>query len=141
SRSPSGAPRRPLRPRRQATSAASRRPFRASRRVGDDEAAASLAARPGRFPPRMTTLIFVLVWVVLGLGLVLVALSGGPGGALQRMMSTSRAARRVAIVLFTLALLLLGIGVPAAVIAAVSSNNSIPEANVTDLTASEQHGR
>jgi mono/diheme cytochrome c family protein len=89
----------------------------------------------------MTTLIFVLVWVILGLGLLLVALSGGPGGALQRVMSTSRAARRVAIVLFTLALLLLGVGVPAAVIAAVSNNNSIPEANVTDLTASEQHGR
>jgi mono/diheme cytochrome c family protein len=89
----------------------------------------------------MTTLIFVLVWVILGLGLLLVALSGGPGGALQRVMSTSRAARRVAIVLFTLALLVLGVGVPAAVIAAVSNNNSIPEANVTDLTASEQHGR
>jgi mono/diheme cytochrome c family protein len=89
----------------------------------------------------MTTLIFVLVWVLLGLGLVLVALSGGPGGALQRLMSTSRAARRTAVVLFTIALLVLGIGVPAAVIAAVSNNNSIPEANVTDLTASEQHGR
>jgi mono/diheme cytochrome c family protein len=50
-------------------------------------------------------------------------------------------ARRVAIVLFTIALLALGIGVPAAVIAAVSNNNSIPEANVTDLTASEQRGR
>ena len=89
----------------------------------------------------MTTLIFVLVWVFLGLGLVLVALSGGPGGALQRLMSTSRAARRVAIVLFTIALLGLGIGVPAAVIAAVSNNDSIPEANVSDLTASEKHGR
>ena len=89
----------------------------------------------------MTTLIFVLVWVLLGLGLVLVAMSGGPGGALQRMMSTSRAARRTAVVLFTIALLVLGIGVPAAVIAAVSNNDSIPEANVTDLTASEQHGR
>jgi mono/diheme cytochrome c family protein len=89
----------------------------------------------------MTTLIFVLVWVALGLGLLLVAMSGGPGGALQRLMSTSRAARRTAIVLFTIALLVLGIGVPAAVIAAVSNNDSIPEANVTDLTASEKHGR
>jgi mono/diheme cytochrome c family protein len=89
----------------------------------------------------MTTLIFVLVWVALGLGLLLVAMSGGPGGALQQLMSTSRAARRVAIVLFTIALLVLGIGVPAAVIAAVSNNDSIPEANVTDLTASEKHGR
>jgi mono/diheme cytochrome c family protein len=89
----------------------------------------------------MTTLIFVLVWVLLGLGLVLVAFSGGPGGALQRIMSTGRMARRTAIVLFTIALLALGIAVPAAVIAAISNDDSIPEANVTDLTASEQHGR
>jgi mono/diheme cytochrome c family protein len=89
----------------------------------------------------MSTLIFVLVWVVLGLGLVLVAMSGGPGGALQRVMSTSRRGRRVAAVLFTIALLGLGIGVPAAVIAAISSNDSIPEANVTNLTPAEKHGR
>jgi mono/diheme cytochrome c family protein len=89
----------------------------------------------------MSTLIFVLVWVVLGLGLVLVAMSGGPGGALQRVMSTSRRGRRVAALLFTIALLGLGIGVPAAVIAAISSDDSIPEANVTNLTPSEKHGR
>jgi mono/diheme cytochrome c family protein len=89
----------------------------------------------------MSTLIFVLVWVVLGVGLVLIALSGGPGGALQRVMSTSRRGRRVAALLFTIALLGLGIGVPAAVIAAVSSNDSIPEANVTNLTDAEKHGR
>jgi mono/diheme cytochrome c family protein len=89
----------------------------------------------------MSTLIFVLVWVGLGLGLVLVAMSGGPGGALQRVMSTSRRGRRVAALLFTIALLGLGIGVPAAVIAAISSNDSIPEANVTNLTPAEKHGR
>jgi mono/diheme cytochrome c family protein len=89
----------------------------------------------------MSTLIFVLVWVVLGLGLLLVAMSGGPGGALQRVMSTSRRGRRVAALLFTIALLGLGIGVPAAVIAAISSNDSIPEANVSNLTASEKRGR
>ena len=89
----------------------------------------------------MSALIFVLVWVLRGLGLLLVALSGGPGGAAQRLMSTSRGARRFAIVLFAILLLALGVGVPAAVIAAVSSNDSIPEANVSNLTASEQHGR
>jgi mono/diheme cytochrome c family protein len=89
----------------------------------------------------MLTLIFVLTWVLLGLGLVLIALSGGPGGAGQHLMSTGRGARRAAAVLFVIALLVLGAGVPAAVIAAVSSNDSIPEANVTDLTAAEQHGR
>jgi mono/diheme cytochrome c family protein len=89
----------------------------------------------------MTTLIFVLAWVLLGLGLLLVAFSGGPGGALQRIMSTSRGARRVAIVLFAIALLGLGVGVPAAVITAVASNDSDPEANVSDFTADEQKGR
>ena len=89
----------------------------------------------------MATLIFVLVWVLLGLGLLFVAFSGGPGGAGQRMMSTGRGARRAATVLFVIALVVLGAGVPAAVIAAVSNNDSIPEANVSDLTASEQHGR
>jgi mono/diheme cytochrome c family protein len=89
----------------------------------------------------MSTLIFVLVWVALGLGLLLVALSGGPGGALQRVMSQSRGSRRAAVVVFFLALIVLGIGVPAAVIAAVSGRDSIPEANVTSLTESEKRGR
>jgi mono/diheme cytochrome c family protein len=89
----------------------------------------------------MTTLIFVLVWVLLGLGLLFVAFSGGRQGAGEQLMSTSRGARRAAVVLFALALILLGFGVPAAVIAAVSKNDSVPQANVTDLTASEQHGR
>ena len=89
----------------------------------------------------MLTLIFVLTWVLLGLGLLFVAFSGGPGGAGERMMSTGRGARRAATLLFLLALIVLGAGVPAAVIAAVSDNDSIPEANVSDLTASEQHGR
>jgi mono/diheme cytochrome c family protein len=89
----------------------------------------------------MSVLIFVLVWVVLGLGLLLVAMSGGPGGALKGLMSQSRGSRKAAIVLFFLALLVLGVGVPAAVIAAVSGRDSIPEANVTGLTASEKRGR
>jgi mono/diheme cytochrome c family protein len=89
----------------------------------------------------MSTLIFVLVWVVLGLGLLLIALSGGPTGATQRMMSTSRIARRVAIVLFALLALVLGVLVPAAVIAAVTSQDDIPEANVSGLTESEKNGR
>ena len=89
----------------------------------------------------MTTLIFVLVWVLLGLGLLFIAMSGGPSGASQRLMSTSRAGRRVAIVLFGLALVVLGAVVPAAVVSAVSNNDDIPEANVSNLTEAEQHGR
>jgi mono/diheme cytochrome c family protein len=89
----------------------------------------------------MSTLIFVLVWVTLGLGLLLVAMSGGPGGALKGLMSQTRGARKFALGFFALALLVLGFGVPAAVIAAVANRDSIPEANVTSLTEAEKHGR
>jgi mono/diheme cytochrome c family protein len=89
----------------------------------------------------MSTLVFVLVWVVLGLGLLLIAMSGGPGGALARLQTQTRTGRRVATVAFLLALVVLGIGVPAAVIAAVDNRNDIPEADVSNLTAAEKHGQ
>ncbi len=89
----------------------------------------------------MSTLIFVLVWVFLGLGLLLIALSGGPSGALQRLQSQSRGSRKAAIVAFVLAVLVLGVGVPFAVISAVEARDDIPQANVSNLTAAEEHGR
>jgi mono/diheme cytochrome c family protein len=89
----------------------------------------------------MATLIFVLVWVILGLGLLLIALSGGPSGALQRLQTQSRGGRKAAVALFVLALLVLGIGVPLAVISSVEARDDIPEANVSNLTAAEEHGR
>ena len=89
----------------------------------------------------MTALIFVLTWVVLGVGLLLIALSGGPSGALQRLQSQSRGSRKAAVVFFLIALLVLGVGVPLAVIGSVEARDDIPEANVSNLTAGEQHGR
>jgi len=89
----------------------------------------------------MFTLIFVLFWVLLALGLLLVALSGGPSGALQQLQSQSRGSRKAATVLFALALLVLGVGIPLAVISSVEARDDIPEANVSNLTAAEQHGR
>jgi mono/diheme cytochrome c family protein len=89
----------------------------------------------------MSTLIFVSIWVILGLGLLLIALSGGPSGALQRLQSQSRGSRKAAIVVFVVALLVLGVGIPAAVIASVEARDDIPVANVSNLTAAEKHGR
>jgi mono/diheme cytochrome c family protein len=89
----------------------------------------------------MSTLVFVLFWVILGLGLLLIALSGGPSGALQRLQSQSRGGRKTAVVFFVIALVVLGVGVPAAVISAVEARDDIPEANVSNLTAAEKHGR
>jgi cytochrome c551 len=89
----------------------------------------------------MTTLVFVLVWVLLAIGLLVAALSGGGRGALGRLQSQSRGSRRLAIVAFFLALLLLGVGVPYAAVKSVSDRNDIPSANVSNLTPAEEHGR
>ena len=89
----------------------------------------------------MLTLVFVLFWVILGIGLVLIALSGGPRGAAQQMQGQSRRSRRAALGAFVVAFLVLGIGVPAAVIAKEDNRNDIPEADVTNLTAAEKHGQ
>jgi mono/diheme cytochrome c family protein len=89
----------------------------------------------------MALLAFTLVFVALGLGVLFVALSGGPSGARRRMGSQSRRTRRVALFNFLLAVLVLGLGVPAAVIATVNSRNDVPSANVSNLTAAEKHGR
>jgi mono/diheme cytochrome c family protein len=88
-----------------------------------------------------TTLVFVLVFVGLALTVLFVALSGGTSGARARLASQSRGTRRLALVNFVLGLLILGIGIPAAVIASVDSRNSIPTANVSNLSAAEEHGR
>jgi len=89
----------------------------------------------------MSTLIFVLIWVGLGLGLLLIALSGGPSGALQQLQTQSRGGRRAATIFFVVALIVLGVGVPFAVISSVEARDDIPQANVSNLTAAEEHGR
>jgi mono/diheme cytochrome c family protein len=89
----------------------------------------------------MATLVFTLFFVALGLGVLFVALSGGPSGARRRMWSQSKRTRRIALVNFIIALIVLGVAIPAAVIATVEARNDVPEANVKNLTAAEEHGR
>jgi mono/diheme cytochrome c family protein len=89
----------------------------------------------------MAVLAFVLFWLVLGLGLLLVALRGGARGAAASQLQSVRRSRRVGGLGFLLALLVLGVGVPAAVIATVDNRDSIPEANVSNLTPLEKRGR
>ena len=88
-----------------------------------------------------STLVFTLIFVALGLTVLFVAISGGPGGARKRMASQSRGTRRLALVNFLIALVVLGFAIPAAVIATVNNRDDIPEANVENLTAGEIHGR
>ena len=74
----------------------------------------------------MAVLAFTLLFVALGLGVLFVGLSGGPSGARRRMGSQSTRTRRVALINFVLAVLILGLGIPAAVIATVDDRNDIP---------------
>jgi mono/diheme cytochrome c family protein len=89
----------------------------------------------------MAVLAFVLLFVLLALGAFFLAMSGGPKGARQRIQTQSRRGRRGATVLFLLSILVLGVGVPAFVIAADKDRRSIPEANVKELTDLQEHGR
>jgi mono/diheme cytochrome c family protein len=89
----------------------------------------------------MAALALVLFFVLLGLGALFLGMSGGPRGARERRKPTTRRGRRGVTALFLLALLVLGIAVPAAVIATDKNRDSIPEANVKKLTALQLQGR
>lgn len=90
----------------------------------------------------MAVLVFILIWVLVGLGILFVAISGGPAAARARMQQgQSRRGRRGAAIGFGLLFVLLGIGVPAVVIAAVGNRSDIPSAGVYKLNASEERGR
>ncbi len=89
----------------------------------------------------MAVLAFVLLFVLLGLGALFLGMSGGPKGARQRLQTQSRRGRRGATLLFVLSILLLGIAVPAVVIATEKGRDSIPEANVKKLTELQLRGR
>jgi len=89
----------------------------------------------------MSTLVFVLAFVLLGLGTFLIALSGGRRGLGAALHSQKRGSRRFALGVFLIALALFGVAIPAAVIAAVNDGDDIPSANVTNLTKAEKHGR
>jgi cytochrome c553 len=89
----------------------------------------------------MSTLVFVLVFILLGLGVLFVAMSGGPGGIGSVLHSQSRGGRKFATLSFVVALIVLGVGIPAAVIAATKDNTDIPHASIQNLTANEERGR
>ena len=89
----------------------------------------------------MSVLAFVLFWTLVAIGLLYIALSGGPRGARERLHKQSKGGRRVAYGLFALTLVLFGIAVPGLVVAGVESRDSDPESGITSLTAQEERGR
>ena len=88
----------------------------------------------------MAVLAFVLLFLLLAAGALFLAFSGGPKAAGKRKKPSRRGAGG-ATALFLLTLLVLGIAIPAWVIAANKDQNSIPEANVKELTPLQERGR
>jgi mono/diheme cytochrome c family protein len=89
----------------------------------------------------MAVLALVLFFVLLGLGALFLGLTGGPKAARERTRRTSRRGRRGGVLLFVFSILLLGVAIPAAVIATDKNRDSIPEANVKELTPLQKKGQ
>jgi mono/diheme cytochrome c family protein len=89
----------------------------------------------------MALIAFVAFWVLVALGLFFIAVSGGPGGARERLQGHSRGGRRATYLLFALAVLLFGIALPVAASLGVNERDSIPESNISSLTKQEEKGR
>ncbi len=90
--------------------------------------------------PRMSWLIFVLVWVVIAVALVAYALLGGRRKG-RGADSSERRSMRLITVGFVLLFLALVFAVPYAIIRDVEHREDIPQVNVENLSSTEQEGR
>jgi len=89
----------------------------------------------------MSALLFIGTWVLLALGVFLIAVSGGPGAARERVLHTqSRRGRRVTAAVVTAIFVGMGIAVPTLVIAGNDQDKDAGAARI-ELTAAEQRGR
>jgi mono/diheme cytochrome c family protein len=84
---------------------------------------------------------FVIGFIVIGLAVVFVAFGGGPKGAREQLHSQSRGGSRAVVILVGLAALLIGIGVPALVMANNNDSQAKKAPGGVELTAAEEHGR
>jgi mono/diheme cytochrome c family protein len=90
----------------------------------------------------MAVILFAVFWVVLGVGLFYIALSGGPSGARERLHGQSRRNRKGAFIAFGTVFLLFGVAVPiAASLGVHNRKDEIPQANISSLTPGQEHGR
>ena len=90
------------------------------------------------FPAVITALAFIITFIVVGLVVVAAAFSGGRRHS-ERPAGPSRKNRRVVGGLVAVFVLLLGVLVPALVIAAARDNEEAPGG--VKLTAADEHGR
>lgn len=88
----------------------------------------------------MAALLFIGFFVVLGLGVVFIAMSGGPGGARKALRSQSPRGNRTANVAAGVLIVVFGIGVPALVFLNVDDQAAAGPGG-SKLNASLQDGR
>ncbi len=88
----------------------------------------------------LAVLIFVLFWVVLGLGLFFIASRGGVGGARATLQKQSRGASRLVGTAFTILLVGFGVAIPGAILIGNHANAN-SQIGGLKLTAGEKNGR
>jgi mono/diheme cytochrome c family protein len=89
----------------------------------------------------IAALVFVLVFVALGLSVVFVAFSGGPRGVGRSRGRPSRTGRRVVVAAVAIVVVGLGVAVPLAVGLVNGDDHAKNAPGGVDLTASEASGR
>jgi mono/diheme cytochrome c family protein len=85
-------------------------------------------------------IVILALWVVLGLGVFLVAMRGGPRGARAALHTEAKGGQRVLLTIVVLAFAF-GLVIPALVLASNSSNKASVAAGGVHLNAGEQKGR
>jgi len=88
----------------------------------------------------VATVAFLLFFIALALGLLFIALRGGPRGARNALQTQSRSGRRGATAVFLVMYLLLGVGVPAALLIGNKSSANSRAAGQT-LSTMDKRGR
>lgn len=85
-------------------------------------------------------IVFILVWVLLGLSVFFVAMRGGPRGARQALHTESKASKRL-ITLGVVVLFAAGLAVPALVLAFNGDDKAGAAVGGVHLDAKQQEGR
>jgi len=91
-------------------------------------------------PRVIGTYAFVAAWVIIGLGLLLVALRGGSRGARGASEGPSRGSRRAAGFAFAAIYIAFGVAIPALAIGGSRKDDKVRGEGVT-LTSAQQQGR
>jgi mono/diheme cytochrome c family protein len=89
----------------------------------------------------IATVVVVLLFVVLGLGTLFVAMSGGARGVPDTLHTQSRGGRRAVMVAVTVVIVGLGLAIPIWVGASNGDNHAKRAPGGLTLTASQVHGR